>query len=129
MQSNPQLKHGDRVFRPRRIVRHRLKRVLGVAGLFSAGYGDVGSSIYFALGIVAVVALGATPIALTIAGVIYVFNALTYAEGGAMLPEAGGSASFSRHAYNDMVGFIAGWALMLSYIVTMAISAYTIPLS
>jgi APA family basic amino acid/polyamine antiporter len=127
MHNDFQRKPADRIFRPRRIIRHRLKRVLGVAGLFSAGYGDVGSSIYYALGIVAVVALGATPIALAIAGIIYVFNALTYAEGGAMLPEAGGSASFGRHAYNDLVGFIAGWALMLSYIVTMAISAYTIP--
>ncbi|MBN1176532.1 MAG: APC family permease [Dehalococcoidales bacterium] len=120
-------KPGDRVFRPRRIKRFRLKRVLGVPGLFSAGYGDVGSSIYYALGIVAIVALGATPIALAAAGLIYIFNALTYAEGGAMIPEAGGSASFARHGIGDTVGFIAGWALMLSYIVTMAISAYTIP--
>ena len=76
---------------------------------------------------VAIVALGATPIALAAAGLIYIFNALTYAEGGAMRPEAGGSASFARHGLNDLVGFIAGWALMLSYTVTMAISAYTIP--
>lgn len=95
--------------------------------LFSAGYGDVGSSIYYALGIVAIVALGATPIVLAIAGLIYIFNALTYAEGGAMIPEAGGSASFARHGISNIVGFIAGWALMLSYIATMAISAYTIP--
>jgi APA family basic amino acid/polyamine antiporter len=119
-------KPGDRYFRLG-LRRFRLKRVLGVAGLFSAGYGDVGSSIYYALGIVAIVALGATPIALAIAGVIYVFNALTYAEGGAMIPEAGGSASFARRGFNDLIGFVAGWALMLSYIVTMAISAYTIP--
>jgi len=120
-------KPGDRVFRPRRIKPFHLKRVLGIPGLFSAGYGDVGSSIYYALGIVAVVALGATPIALAVAGIIYIFNALTYAEGGAMIPEAGGSSSFARHAFNDLIGFISGWALMLSYIVTMAISAYTIP--
>src|SRR4030043_491593 len=118
---------GGRIFRPRRIGRFRLRRVLGVPALFSAGYGDVGSSIYYALGIVALVALGATPIALAAAGLIYIFNALTYAEGGAMIPEAGGSASFARHGFNDLIGFIAGWALMLSYIVTMAISAYTIP--
>jgi len=118
---------GDRVFRPQRLRGFRLKRVLGIPGLFSAGYGDVGSSIYYALGIVAVVALGATPIALAIAGIIYIFNALSYAEGGAMIPEAGGSASFARHGFNDLVGFIAGWALMLSYVATMAISAYTIP--
>ena len=127
MQNGFQPKPGDRIFRPRRTIHHRLKRVLGVAGLFSAGYGDVGSSIYYALGIVAVAALGATPIALGVAGIIYIFNALTYSEGSAMLPEAGGSASFGRHAYNDLVGFISGWALMLSYIATMAISAYTIP--
>jgi APA family basic amino acid/polyamine antiporter len=122
-----QPKPGDKVYRPRRIRQFRLRRVLGVPALFSAGYGDVGSSIYYALGIVALVALGATPIVLGIAGLIYVFNALTYAEGGAAIPEAGGSASFARHGFNDLVGFIAGWALMLSYIATMAISAYTIP--
>jgi APA family basic amino acid/polyamine antiporter len=127
MQDDYRPKPGDRIFRPRRIKRDRLRRVLGIPALFSAGYGDVGSSIYYALGIVALVALGATPIVLAIAGIIYIFNALTYAEGSAMLPEAGGSASFARHGFNDMVGFIAGWALMLSYIVTMAISAYTIP--
>jgi APA family basic amino acid/polyamine antiporter len=121
------VKPGNRIFRPRRIKRFHLKRVLGIPGLFSAGYGDVGSSIYYALGIVALVALGATPIALAAAGVIYIFNALTYSEGGAMIPEAGGSASFARHGINNLVGFIAGWALMLSYIATMAISAYTIP--
>jgi APA family basic amino acid/polyamine antiporter len=127
MSNSLPVKPGDRVFRPRRIKTFHLKRVLGIPGLFSAGYGDVGSSIYYALGIVALTALGATPIALAAAGVIYIFNALTYAEGGSMIPEAGGSASFARHGINNMVGFIAGWALMLSYIATMAISAYTIP--
>jgi APA family basic amino acid/polyamine antiporter len=96
-------------------------------GLFAAGYGDVGSSIYYGLGLVAIVALGATPIALAIAGLIYVSNALTYAEGGAMIPEAGGSASFARHAFNSLAGFISGWALLLSYVATIALSAYTIP--
>jgi APA family basic amino acid/polyamine antiporter len=117
---------GDRAVRVHRIPPH-LKRTLGVFSLFSAGYGDVGSSIYYGLGLVAIVALGATPIALGIAGLIYVSNALTYAEGGAMIPEAGGSASFARRGFNDLVGFVSGWALLLSYIATMAISAYTIP--
>jgi len=101
--------------------------VLGVPAVFSAGYGNVGSSIYYALGIVALVAMGATPIALGIAGILFIFTALTYAEGTAALPEAGGSASFARHGFNDLAGFVAGWALMLSYIVTISISAYTIP--
>jgi len=127
MQESYRPKPGDKIFRPRRIRRHHLKRVLGVAALFSAGYGNVGSSIYYALGIVALIALGATPIVLGIAGILFIFTALTYAEGTAMLPEAGGSASFARHGFNDIAGFIAGWALMLSYIVTISISAYTIP--
>lgn len=120
-------KPGDIFFLPRRMRPQRLHRVLGVAALYSAGYGNVGSSIYYALGIVAMVALGATPVVLMIAGVFFVFTALTYAEGAAMYPEAGGSASFARHGFNELLGFIAGWALMLNYIATMAISAFTIP--
>ncbi|MFC1918469.1 APC family permease [Chloroflexota bacterium] len=127
MDNSQRLKPGDRIVRPRRIRLHRLRRVLGVAALFSAGYGNVGSSIYYALGIVALVAMGATPIVLGVAGIFFIFTALTYAEGTALFPEAGGSASFARHGFNDTIGFIAGWALMLSYIVTIAISAFTIP--
>jgi len=127
MYNSWQPKPGDRVFRPRRIRRYHLRRVLGVSAVFSAGYGNVGSSIYYALGIVALAAMGATPIVLSIAGILFIFTAITYAEGTAMLPEAGGSASFARRGFNDLGGFTAGWALMLSYIVTISISAFTIP--
>jgi len=127
MHNNWRPKPGDRILRPRRIRRYRFRRILGVPALFSAGYGNVGSSIYYALGIVALVAMGATPIVLGIAGILFIFTALTYAEGTAMFPEAGGSASFARHGFNDLGGFTAGWALMLSYIVTISISAFTIP--
>ena len=120
-------KAGDRFFRPRRLSLFHLRRALGVWSVFSAGYGNVGSSIYYALGIVALMAGGATPFALGIAGVLFIFTALTYAEGTSMIPEAGGSASFARHAFGNTAGFIAGWALMLSYIVTISISSYTIP--
>ena len=127
MRDKWQPKPGDRVLRPRRGKHSRLRRVLGIPSLFSAGFGDVGSSIYYALGVVALVALGATPVALVIAGIIFIFNSLTYAEGGAMVPEAGGSATFARYGFNDLGGFVSGWALILSYIATIAISAYTIP--
>jgi len=120
-------KPGDKFVRPHRVKVYRLRRVLGVPGLYSAGYGNVGSSIYYALGVIALAAMGATPIVLGISGIFFVFTALTYAEGTALLPEAGGSASFARQGGNDLTGFISGWALMLSYIVTIAISAYTIP--
>jgi APA family basic amino acid/polyamine antiporter len=127
MEKGYQQRPGDKVVRRPRISGDRLKRSLGVPSLFSAAYGNVGSSIYYALGVVALVALGAVPVALLLAGILFIFTALSYAEGTAMLPEAGGSASFARHGFNNLVGFISGWALMLSYVVTIAISAYTIP--
>ena len=127
MDSSWHPKPGDKFIRRPRAKAHPLKRVLGVFGLFSAGYGNVGSSIYYALGLVVLIALGATPVVLLIAGIFFIFTAFSYAEGTAMIPEAGGSASFARHAFNDLVGSIAGWALAFSYIITIAISAYTVP--
>lgn len=106
--------------------RGSLHRVLGIRDLFAIGYSDVGSSIYYALGITTLYALGATPLALALAGIAFFCTVLTYSEMASALPEAGGSCSFARHAFNDLVSFIAGWALLLDYIVTIAISAYTV---
>ncbi len=105
----------------------RLRRTLGVPGLFSSAYGNVGSSIYYALGVTALYALGLTPPVFMVAGVLFALTALVYAEGATMFPEAGGSSSFARHAFNDFVGFVAGWALMLDYVITIAISAFSVP--
>jgi APA family basic amino acid/polyamine antiporter len=104
-----------------------LRRVHGSGDLFAAAYGNVGSSIYYALGVVAVFALGLTPITFVIAGVIFMFTAATYIEGTVMYPEAGGSSSFARHAFNELVSFVAGWGQMLNYIITVAISAFFVP--
>ena len=104
-----------------------LRRVLGVGDLFGVGFGDVGSSIYYALGATALFALGATPLALMIAGFVFICTAFSYAELASTFPEPGGSATYTRHAFNDLISFIAGWGLLLDYIVTMAISAFTIP--
>src|ERR1700733_7745997 len=103
-----------------------MKRVLKVSDLFAIGYGDLGSSIYYALGVTALFALGATPIALALAGEVFICTALTYAEMTSIVHESGGSASFARHAFNDLISFIAGWGLLLDYIVTIAISAFAI---
>ena len=104
-----------------------LQRVHGVGALFSAAYGNVGSSIYYALGVVAAFALGLTPLAFVISGLIFVCTAATYVEGTVMFPEAGGSSSFARHAFNELVSFVAGWGQMLNYIITVAISAFFVP--
>jgi APA family basic amino acid/polyamine antiporter len=110
-----------------RLTQHGLRRSVGVPELFSTAYGNVGSSIYYALGLVAFHALGLTPVVFMFAGGLFVLTAKTYAEGAAMFPEAGGSSSFARHAFNDITSFFAGWALSLDYIITIAISAFFVP--
>jgi basic amino acid/polyamine antiporter, APA family len=106
---------------------HGLQRVLGVNALFSTAYGNVGSSIYYALGLVAGYALGLTPIVFLITGAFFYCTAATYAEATAMFPEAGGSSSFARRAFNELWSFFAAWAQMLNYVVTVAISAFFVP--
>jgi APA family basic amino acid/polyamine antiporter len=104
-----------------------MERVLGTPALFATAYGNVGSSIYYALGLTAVYALGLTPLVFVVAGVVFAATAATYAEGTARFPEAGGSASFARHAFDEIVSFTAGWAQMLVYVVTVAVSAFFVP--
>src|SRR6201997_327211 len=113
---------------PRRRRREQtLERVLGTPALFATAYGNVGSSIYYALGLVAGIALGLTPLVFVISGLIFAATATTYAEGTVRYPEAGGSSSFARHAFNELVSFGAAWAQMLNYIITIAISAFFVP--
>src|SRR5215204_4027002 len=105
----------------------RLERVLGAPSLFATVYGNVGSSIYYALGVTAVFALGLTPVVFVIAGLIFAATAATYAEGTVRYPEAGGSSSFARHGFNELVSFEAAWAQILTYVATIAISAFFVP--
>jgi APA family basic amino acid/polyamine antiporter len=112
---------------PRRRRQQRLERVLGTPALFATAYGNVGSSIYYALGLVAGIALGLTPLVFVISGLIFAATAATYAEGTVLYPEAGGSSSFARHAFDELVSFGAAWAQMLNYVITIAISAFFVP--
>jgi basic amino acid/polyamine antiporter, APA family len=111
----------------RRRRQQDLERVLGANALFATAYGNVGSSIYYALGVTAVFALGLTPLVFVIAGIFFAATAATYAEGTVRFPEAGGSSSFARHAFNELVSFGAAWAQMLNYVITIAISAFFVP--
>src|ERR671927_204380 len=104
-----------------------LERVLGANALFSTAYGNVGSSIYYALGLVASFALGLTPLVFVITGVFFFMTAATYAEATTMYPEAGGSSSFARRAFNEFWSFFAAWGQMLNYTITVAISAFFVP--
>ena len=111
-------------FRPKN---QGLERVLGTGALFATAYGNVGSSIYYALGLVAIYAAGMTPVVFVIAGLIFAATAATYAEATTMYPEAGGSSSFARRAFNEFWSFFAAWGQMLNYIITIAISAFFVP--
>src|SRR5260370_908200 len=119
-------RRGSRLGDLRVVVRRpaKLPRTLGPGALFAACYGNVGSSIYYALGVTAAFALGLTPVALILAGFIFVTTALNYAEGTAALPHAGGSSSFARRAFNQPIGFLVGWVQLLNYTATVSISAY-----
>jgi basic amino acid/polyamine antiporter, APA family len=105
----------------------QLDRGLGVPWLFAAAYSAVGFSIYFALGVVADRGLGLTPLIFLAAGLLFGLTTLTYVEGGAMIRERGGSSSFARHAFNELIAFIAGWAILIDYLIVIALAAISVP--
>jgi basic amino acid/polyamine antiporter, APA family len=105
----------------------RLQRVLDAPALFSIAYGEIASSIYFALGIIAFHALGFTPAVLLVTGALFLIVSLSYAEGTAAIRETGGAATFVRIAFNDLWGFVTGWALFLDYLIVIALSALYVP--
>ena len=104
-----------------------LGRFLGVRALYAMAYGEISSSLYYALGITAVYALSLTPVVFAVAGFIFALAAAAYAEGGATIPEAGGASAFARRAFNDLVGFIAGWATVLDFVLAISLSALFLP--
>ena len=95
--------------------------------LVAITYASVGFSIYFALGVVAKRGLGLTPVIFLIAGLLFVLTMLTYVEGGAMLRERGGSSALARHAFNELVAFVAGWVILLDYLIVIALAVLTVP--
>jgi APA family basic amino acid/polyamine antiporter len=105
----------------------RLQRVLDAPALASVAYGEIASSIYFALGVIALHALGFTPIVLGVVGLLFLIVALSYAEGTASIRETGGAATFVRVAFNDFAGFLTGWVLFLDYLIVIALSALFVP--
>ncbi len=105
----------------------RLQRVLDAPALASVAYGEVASSLYFALGIVALHALGLTPAVLGVVGLLFLVVTLSYAEGTTTIGETGGAATFVRVAFNDFAGFVTGWALFLDYLIVIALSALFFP--
>ena len=48
---------------------------------------------------------------------------MTYVEGASLHQERGGSTVFARYAFNELVSFIAGWAILLDYVILIAVTA------
>jgi basic amino acid/polyamine antiporter, APA family len=100
-------------------------RTLSARALFGLVYTMSVSSVYFALGVVAQRALGLTPLVFLIAGVFFALTSMTYVEGAALHRERGGSSVFARYAFNELVSFVAGWAILLDYAILLAVTAFT----
>jgi APA family basic amino acid/polyamine antiporter len=101
------------------------RRSIGSPILFSIVYTSLASAIYFSLGVIAGHALGLTPLVFLLAALLFALTATTYAEGASMHPERSGSTVFARYAFNELVSFIAGWAILLDYIILIAVTAYS----
>ena len=102
-----------------------IQRVVGEDALFAAIYGTISSSLYFALGVVALYALGLTPIVLPVVGLLVLLAAGAYAEGATAT--GGGSPLIVRRAFGDAAGFIVGWAILLDLLVVTLLSALFVP--
>jgi len=112
----------------RRVGRPPLgRRFLGVPWLWAVAHSAIAFSVYYALGVVAEKGLALTPVIFGIAGLVYVLTTMTYVEGGAMFKERGGSNTLARHAFNELVSFIAGWAILIDYVIVIALAAITVP--
>jgi len=106
---------------------HGLRGALDTTSIASVAYGEIASSLYFALGVVALYALGLTPWVLLVVGGVFLLVALSYAEGTSSIPETGGAATLVRRAFNDPLGFLTGWVLFLDYLLVMALAALFVP--
>jgi basic amino acid/polyamine antiporter, APA family len=102
-----------------------LGRGLGQPALFAIVYTSVASAIYFSLGVVADHALGLTPVVFFVAAIFFALAAMTYVEGASLHPERAGSTVFARYGFNELVSFIAGWAILLDYIILIATTSFS----
>ena len=105
----------------------RFARGLGEPALFAIALSAIGSSIYIVLGVVAGDALGLTPVVFMLAGLFFLLTTLTYIEGNSLHPERGGASTFARYAFDELWSFIAGWAIVLDYLIVMAFIALSVP--
>jgi APA family basic amino acid/polyamine antiporter len=103
------------------------RRFLGVPWLWAVAHSAIAFSVYYSLGVVTDHALALAPVVFAVAGLIYVLTTMTYVEAGAMFRERGGSNTLARHAFNELISFVAGWAILIDYVIVIALAAITVP--
>ena len=101
------------------------RRTLGSPALFTIVYASVASAIYFALGVITDHALGLTPLVFLLGGVFFALTAMTYVEGASLHQDRGGATVFARYAFNELWSFVAGWAILLDYVLLLAVCGFT----
>jgi APA family basic amino acid/polyamine antiporter len=101
------------------------RRSIGSPTLFAIIYTSIASAIYFSLGVVGNHALGLTPLVFLAGGVFFALTAMTYVEGASLHQDRAGATVFARYAFNELVSFIAGWAILLDYVILVAITAFS----
>ena len=101
------------------------RRSIGSPILFTVVYSSLASAIYFSLGVVAGHALGLTPLVFLAAALLFMLTAMTYVEGASLHQDRGGATVFARYAFNELVSFIAGWAILLDYVILIAVTAFS----
>ena len=102
-----------------------LAKSLGAPALFGIVQGFVAASVYFAVGLVAQRALGFTWLVFLAGGVLFGLVVVTYVEGASLHQERGGATVIARFAFNELVSFVAGWAICLDYLILIAICAFS----
>src|ERR671939_2095667 len=100
------------------------RRTLGQPVLFAIVYTVVAAALYFSLGVVSGRALGLTPVVYFVAGVFFLLAAMTYVEGASLHQERAGATIFARYAFNELVSFVAGWVMLLDFLILIAITAF-----
>jgi len=101
-----------------------LRRQLGSPALFGIVQGFIAASIYFSVGLVAERALGFTWLVFLAGAVLFAVIVPCYVEGASLHQERGGATVIARYAFNELVSFIAGWAICLDYLILVALCAF-----
>jgi APA family basic amino acid/polyamine antiporter len=103
-----------------------MKKRLGSPVLWGLVQAFVAAGFYFSLGLVAQRAQGWTWVVYLVAALFFVLTAASYMEAASLHQERGGVTIIARYAFNELVSFVAGWAIMLDYVILIALTAFTI---